>query len=310
MFRFSNHTFDPDTGELDGPRESLRLQPKPARLLAMLLDAGGELVEREEIRAALWPDTNVDFDAGLNTCMRQIRTAVRETGGDVEHIETLPKRGYRITVAVEGNAHHVERREPATPPAAVRPSAAASLPYVVTVVLLAIGTAVVLWGELSGYPAIFSVGAARDEPAGSVDSSAPGVDGTVIATTPARLAVVPFVDPSSDAGADFNRDLTEAFVTALANAAPQDIVVIGPSTTASYFIEGSSLPDIAAAVNADFVLHGGYRSSSDIFFVEVVLPDGEQLFAQRMDLDLGARAIAPPDVVEAMTAAIVAATGR
>ena len=82
MFRFSVHTFDTDTGELGGPRESLRLQPKPARLLAMLLEAGGELVEREQIRATLWPDTTVDFDAGLNTCMRQIRTGLRESGGE------------------------------------------------------------------------------------------------------------------------------------------------------------------------------------------------------------------------------------
>ena len=70
MFRFERHAFDPDTGEIDGPRGSTRLQPKPARLLSMLLAAEGDLVERDAIRDALWPDTTVDFDAGLNTCVR------------------------------------------------------------------------------------------------------------------------------------------------------------------------------------------------------------------------------------------------
>jgi TolB-like protein len=122
--------------------------------------------------------------------------------------------------------------------------------------------------------------------------------------------VVPFVDPASDANATFNRDLTEAFVAALVNAAPDDIVVIGPSTTAQHFTEGGSLPEVAAAVNADFVLHGGYRSSADIFFVEVVLPDGAHLYAQRMDLDLNTRATAPAEVIAAMTASMLEALGR
>jgi len=306
VFRFDNHTFDPDTGEVDGPRESLRLQPKPARLLAMLLEADGELVEREEIRAALWPDTNVDFDAGLNTCMRQIRTALGESGGETEYIETLPKRGYRITVTVQRDDPH----GPVAPealPLKLRSVARASLPYVVTLVLLVVGTAIVFWGEFFGYPdSVFGAAASSaGDVVGDASAGALGAADTATANAPARLAVVPFIDPASDTNAAFNRDLTEAFVTALANAAPGDIVIVGPSTTAAYFIEGSSLPDIAAAVNADFVLHGGHRSSADIFFVEVVLPDGEHLFAQRMALELSAPAEAPPDVVAAMVASML-----
>ena len=312
MFRFSVHTFDTDTGELGGPRESLRLQPKPARLLAMVLEAGGELVEREQIRATLWPDTTVDFDAGLNTCMRQIRTALRESGGEVECIETLPKRGYRITVAVQGNAQQAVRGDArqavpggaAVSPSTAQPGRAAAVPYVVTFILLTIGTGVVLWAALVGDPGSLSEAdtAPRGDVVGDTSNGTPSAEGTVAA--PMRLAVVPFVDPASDANATFNRDLTEAFVAALVNAAPDDIVVIGPSTTAQHFTEGSSLPDVAAAVNADFVLHGGHRSSADIFFVEVVLADGAHLYAQRMDLDLGAPARAPPEVITAMLKAL------
>ncbi len=287
MFRFADRTFDPDTGELHGAGTSTRLAPKPARLLAMLLDAEGELVEREQIRAQLWPDTNVDFDAGLHTCIRQIRTAVRQTGDDTECIETLPKRGYRIIAPTrrgEAAAGPTPRPTPANQP----PGAAELIPYVVAFLLLAAITGFVLWGDPSAG-------------AGGSAQPAPGAAGS----GPARLAVVPFVDPASDANAAFNRDLTEAFITALVSAAPGELVVIGPSTTAPHFTDGSALAQVAAAVNADFVLHGGHRSSADIFFVEVVLPDGEHLFAQRMALDLESPAAAPADVVQAMVASIL-----
>jgi DNA-binding winged helix-turn-helix (wHTH) protein/TolB-like protein len=301
LFRFASHTFDPDTGELDGPRESLRLQPKPARLLALLLAAGGDLVERDEIREALWPDTNVDFDAGLNTCVRQIRTALRETGGDPECIETLPKRGYRIAVSVRAEGMHAQPG----PGAVSRPrrvDAAAALPYVVVFVLLAVGTGAVMWSQLfggagDGAPGFSTAdGAPATGPAGSEDAAVPAA---------ARLAVVPFLDPDPAAPTPFNRELTEAFVTALVAAAPAELIVIGPSTTAQYHAEGASLPEIAAGVNADFVLHGGHRASSGIFFVEVVSPDGAHVFARRFELEPDDGAVAESGLVTAMVAAML-----
>lgn len=312
MFRFDNHSFDPETGELDGPRESLRLPPKPARLLTMLLEAGGELVERDDIRAALWPDTMVDFDAGLNTCVRQIRTALRETGGGdgAELVETLPKRGYRLAAPVHRDAEH---RQPGTarPGAEARLFGAAALPYVIAFVLLAAGAGLVLWQALAG-PGGDDVGPGRGA---DVERRTSGADTTVRGAgdpqsageepvAAARLAVVPFIDPASDAHAAFNRDLTEAFVTALVAAGGDDVVVVGPSTTAPHFSPAGSLAAVARAVDGDFVLHGGYRSESDVFFVELVLPDGAHLYARRMDLQLSAPATAPPDVVAEIIAAI------
>ena len=43
----------------------------------------GELVTREEIQRTLWEEeTFVDFDLGINSCVRQIRTAL---GNDADH---------------------------------------------------------------------------------------------------------------------------------------------------------------------------------------------------------------------------------
>jgi len=286
LLRFGDHTFDPDTGELDGPRESVRLQPKPARLLAMLLAAGGDLVEREQIRAALWPDTTVDFDAGLNTCVRQIRTALQQTGGSAELVETLPKRGYRVAVPVapdDAPAH-----QPAAGTADSEPPGPVQwLPYALFFVLLAVASGTVLWGEMFGYP-------------GNLASLAP-------TQRAVRLAVLPFRDPDVPEPSTLNRELAEAFLTALVEAAPREIVVVGPGTTASHATAGAGLPEIATAVDADFVLHGGHRAATGAFFVEVVTSDGGHLYARRFEELSGTPAEIAAIIVPEMTASILQA---
>ena len=114
--RFGSHEFDPVNGELFCDGRQVKLQPQPSRVLALLLAHPGEVVSREQLREALWPDgTTVEFDQGLNYCIRQIRAALGESAGDPEFIETLPKKGYRFIAALD-------RPEEASP-APVRESA-------------------------------------------------------------------------------------------------------------------------------------------------------------------------------------------
>ena len=75
----------------------MRLAPQPFRVLALLVRRAGELVTREEIQAAVWADgTTVEFDQGLNYCIRQIRLALNEDAKEPQYIDTVPKRGYRF----------------------------------------------------------------------------------------------------------------------------------------------------------------------------------------------------------------------
>ena len=70
---------------------------QPADLLVLLARRRGALVSREELRSALWPeDTFVDFDHGLNNCIRRIREALGDSADSSRFIETLPKKGYRF----------------------------------------------------------------------------------------------------------------------------------------------------------------------------------------------------------------------
>ncbi|HWB81168.1 MAG TPA: winged helix-turn-helix domain-containing protein, partial [Nannocystaceae bacterium] len=89
-------TFVRDTGELRGASATTRLAPQPAALLALLVDHAGEIVSRDTIKQVLWPDTAVDFEAGLHQCIRQIRVALGDDAARPQFVETIPRRGYRL----------------------------------------------------------------------------------------------------------------------------------------------------------------------------------------------------------------------
>ena len=94
---FGLFELDLQTGELRKQGVKLALQDQPFRVLAMLLARPGELVTREELRAALWPDAVfVDFDHGLNKAVGKIRQTLSDLADSPRFVETLPRRGYRF----------------------------------------------------------------------------------------------------------------------------------------------------------------------------------------------------------------------
>jgi TolB-like protein/tetratricopeptide (TPR) repeat protein len=78
----------------------VKLQPQPCRILALLASRPGQLVTREEIRREIWgDDTYVDFEKGINSCIRLIRAALRDDAQNPRYIETLSRRGYRFMMS-------------------------------------------------------------------------------------------------------------------------------------------------------------------------------------------------------------------
>src|SRR5580704_13294190 len=92
---------DIGAGELYKSGRRIALQEKPFRILGMLLHRPGELVTREELQSQLWSvDTHVEFDEGLNTAIRKLRTAFGDSADNPRFIETVPRRGYRFIAPV------------------------------------------------------------------------------------------------------------------------------------------------------------------------------------------------------------------
>jgi DNA-binding winged helix-turn-helix (wHTH) protein/TolB-like protein/tetratricopeptide (TPR) repeat protein len=97
VLRFAGFELHPATGELRQRGALLKLAPQPFKVLELLARRGGEVVTRVEIRDHVWSgDTFVDFDQGLNFCIRQIREVLGDTADAPRFIETLPRRGYRF----------------------------------------------------------------------------------------------------------------------------------------------------------------------------------------------------------------------
>jgi DNA-binding winged helix-turn-helix (wHTH) protein/TolB-like protein len=122
VFRFGVFVFDARSGDLTRDGRRVHLQPQPAQVLGALLARAGEVVDREELRRAVWPtDTFVDFERGLNFCVAQVRSALGDAAGSPRFIRTIPRRGYAFVCPVERVAATVPAIGGAAPTPRSRP---------------------------------------------------------------------------------------------------------------------------------------------------------------------------------------------
>jgi DNA-binding winged helix-turn-helix (wHTH) protein/tetratricopeptide (TPR) repeat protein len=103
VLRFGIFELDSETQQLRKAGVLLRLQPQPFKVLSLLASQTGKIVTRDELRRELWGnETFVDFEQGLNYCVRQIRAVLGDEAQTPRYIETIPRRGYRFIARVEG----------------------------------------------------------------------------------------------------------------------------------------------------------------------------------------------------------------
>src|SRR6516165_257931 len=98
---FDGWVLDPESGDLERGGARIRLQEQPVQVLRELIAHAGSVVPREQLIALLWPKGVVDFDTGLNTVVRKLRSALGDTSETPRYIETLPRRGYRFIGALD-----------------------------------------------------------------------------------------------------------------------------------------------------------------------------------------------------------------
>jgi len=102
--RFGTFEVSPHTGKLLKAGIPIKLPPQPFKVLLLLLDRPGEVVDRDKIRRHLWGDsTFVDFERGINFAINQIRGALADDAENPLYIETLPKIGYRFLAQVSAD---------------------------------------------------------------------------------------------------------------------------------------------------------------------------------------------------------------
>ena len=99
--RFGMFELDLQTSELRKNGRTIPLQGQPVKLLILLATHPGELVTREDIEKALWPDRIVEFEHLINDAVRRIRKALLDEADNPKFIQTLHGRGYRFIAPVQ-----------------------------------------------------------------------------------------------------------------------------------------------------------------------------------------------------------------
>jgi TolB-like protein/DNA-binding winged helix-turn-helix (wHTH) protein/Tfp pilus assembly protein PilF len=272
-FTFGVFEFDVRAGELRKRGARVRLSGQPLQILAALVARAGDIVSRDELRQQLWPDdTFVEFDHSLNTAVKRLREALGDDASTPRFIETIPRRGYRFVAPVERvngqerpglragtESHHADRAEPPAEP--VPPSRARRVRRVLVASGLAAAAiaavcAIVVWQRPS-----------------PPDAAAAAVERGRV-----RLAVLPFTNLTGDADRQYVAEgLTEEIVAQLGRLAPARLAVIARSSTTWPDGARPPLPEIARALQVDYVIEGSVRSVDDRYRIAVRLVETKAL---------------------------------
>jgi len=94
IFEFGPFSVDTVNRQLLRDGEVVPLKAKAVETLLLLIESRGDVVEKDDLMHALWPDSFVE-EANLTQNIYTLRKAL---GGD--YIETIPRRGYRFAAEV------------------------------------------------------------------------------------------------------------------------------------------------------------------------------------------------------------------
>jgi len=251
--------------------ELVAVTPKAVDTLQALLERRGRVVDKAELMKLVWPDTAVE-EVGLARNISLLRKALGDEGEAGAYIETIPKRGYRFTAAVEV--------KPSAPPHGTkRPHAVwwVSAPAVI----LALGT-FIYWQFYMP---------SRYLPRGS------GLAG---------MAVVPFECLTLEADcATFSRELSELLVADLSKL--RGVLVVSPSTVRRHQRVGMSMGLMGRLLNLDVLVEGTVGLIGDRRRITARLVDvhtGKVIWMETYDQPSNDAAQVQTDVARAVTAQI------
>jgi len=254
-------------------------------VLGALLQRPGELVTRDEIMAAAWPETVVE-DNNLTTQISALRRALDRDGAQGSCIQTVPGRGYRFVAPVR-------RVEPTTLPAseprpgdgqlrdAVAPGWKDGIPQPQTSRVrrpFRLGIAAAAIGALVLVAAVVVVGILY----------LPGLRGS---HPPPRLSIVvlPFANIGNDPQQQYFADgITEDVTTDLSRIV--DMFVISRNTALTYRNKSVDTKQIGRELGVCYVLDGSVQRSGKQIRVTAQLIDAENdahLWAEWFDREIG-----------------------
>lgn len=289
--RFDDFEVDQRAGELLRDGEPVRIQPQPFRVLKFLLEHPGQTVTREQLRQHIWGGaTYVEFDQGLNYCIRQIRVALGDNAANPVYVETLPKQGYRFIGCVAQpnpigfqngavglraeTVSDLPNHQEQTPVAPSRLVAEKRAVWITAIVLCGIGAAAISWIAIPHKPQITSV------------------------------AVLPLDNLSGDPMQDYFADgITDELTTILAETSK--LRVVSRTSAMQYKRAHRPLREIAQGLGVNGIIEGSVARANDRIHMTVQLIDARSdthIWAEDFDRDRSESASLTREVAQLIAA--------
>ena len=255
--------------------ELVPLTPKVFDILVTLVEHGGQVVAKDDLMKRVWPNTFVE-EGNLTQNISLLRKALGESPGGLQFIETVPRRGYRF-VADTSQSWHEEPIEsaPADSPPLADP--VVSIPN--TKSQAANQSAGIkrtpVFALVAGIVVVSIIGLFYYTGLGNAGNTAPIQS----------IAVLPFVDESSDPDAQYINDkIAESLINSLSKL-PQ-LRVVPRSVVAGYKGKEVDPRKVGQELNVRAVVTGRMRRHGDIISIQADLIDLEnvaQLWGQHYD---------------------------
>ncbi|KQZ95335.1 hypothetical protein ASD64_18820 [Mesorhizobium sp. Root157] len=250
--------------------KTIDLRSQSAEVLSVLATRLGEIVSKDALMQAVWPDTFVTDDS-LTQCIADIRRAL----GDDAHVivQTLPKRGYRLNadpsdVAGPNAAAGAER-------ARTRSSQRNFILAAIVLVAVAIG-------------AYYGAETWRAAPVRSGDMP--------------RIAILPFEDFSTGADKGYLSDaVAEGIITELARS--KTYAVIARNSSFRYRGHPVDARQIGDELGVDYLLEGSQQKMGDRLKVTAQLLNaqaGSHIWANAYNREIGDLFVVQEEIIRTL----------
>ena len=100
LYRFGEYTVDAGQRVLLRAGKPVAVTPKVFETLLILVESSGRIVEKEELKKRLWPDTFVE-EANIAFNIQQLRKTLNDDARNPSYIGTVARRGYRFIPEVK-----------------------------------------------------------------------------------------------------------------------------------------------------------------------------------------------------------------
>jgi len=276
LYEFGPYRVDKQRRLLWRAGQSLAITAKAMEILLSLLERKGQVVTKDQLMQALWPDSYVE-EGNLTQNVFLLRKVLGETARDHNYIVTVPGTGYRFGADVReiGNGNGDLGAPKITEPTAAANQAAIvwgrTAKRSMLWVSVAAGLLILVGAAYSGRQLLRP----RPQPSGQ----------RVV------IAILPFVNLTGDNTQEYLSDgLTEEIIAQLGRLDPRQLGVTARTSVMRYKNGPGKLQQIAKDLSADYVLEGSVRREAQQVRVTaqlIQLKDETHVWSRQYDRELG-----------------------